>query len=286
MSPIGRVFIVLNLILAGAFVGFAGTFLQRHTDWKATSDGFETELAAAEQKATADLQAKDDELRKLDRELRAHKQQLDGADTDNKSLRDENQRLMAQLTELSGDVKNLSSQTTTMASEIQQSREQSRQAYTMAMEASQARDQANDAKEAAETTLADANRKIGDLESAIANANGRIAELTQSNEEKDVLLAMVQRNAPGVLASMQPDLSGVVHNVGPAGELVTVRINNNPGSVEVKPGYSLAIYKDGYKGEALIQSVEGEFAFCKMTRKVAGASISIGDGASTNLSGQ
>ena len=108
--------LVLNLILAGAFVGFAGTFLQRHTDWKAQSDGFETQLAAAEQKATADLQAKDDELRKLDRELRAHKQQLDGADTDNKSLRDENQRLMAQLTELSGDVKNLSSQTTTMAS--------------------------------------------------------------------------------------------------------------------------------------------------------------------------
>src|SRR5215510_10044361 len=34
MSPIGRVFVVLNLILAGTFVGFSGTFLQRQHHWK------------------------------------------------------------------------------------------------------------------------------------------------------------------------------------------------------------------------------------------------------------
>ena len=34
MSPIGRVFIVLNLLLAGTFVGFAGTYLQRQDNWR------------------------------------------------------------------------------------------------------------------------------------------------------------------------------------------------------------------------------------------------------------
>ena len=34
MSPIGRVFIVLNLILAGTFVGFSGTHLQKQFNWK------------------------------------------------------------------------------------------------------------------------------------------------------------------------------------------------------------------------------------------------------------
>ncbi len=38
MSPIGRVFIIVNLVLAAAFIGFAGTFLQNHTNWKTQHD--------------------------------------------------------------------------------------------------------------------------------------------------------------------------------------------------------------------------------------------------------
>jgi hypothetical protein len=43
MSPIGRVFIVLNLILAGTFVGFSGTHLQKQFNWKKQAEKVQAE---------------------------------------------------------------------------------------------------------------------------------------------------------------------------------------------------------------------------------------------------
>ncbi len=43
------------------------------------------------------------------------------------------------------------------------------------------------------------------------------------------------------------------------------------------------IYKDRYKGEAVIQEVSGEFVFCKVTKLQDGARIAVGDGAATNV---
>ena len=285
MSAIGRVFIVLNLVLAGAFVGFAGTFLQKHTDYKAQFEASQDELAGANDMHTKQLAAKDDALRQADRELRAHKAQLDAAENSNKGLEEENQRLNGQLAELATDVKNLSSQTTTMAQAITQAREDSKQAYEMAMAAVREKDEALTAKEEAQTAASESQRRISDLEDSVAERNATIAMLEQQNDQKEVLLAMVKRKVPGVLATLQPDLRGTVTNVGPAGELVTVQITDNPGAVAVEAGYSMAIYRDGYKGEAVIQGVteDGQFAFCRMTKQVTGSMIQVGDNAATNL---
>ena len=123
MSTIGRIFIVVNLALAGAFVGFAGSFLQNHTDYKAQLAAAETAAAAAKEDAAKALQSKDDEARRLDRELRASNGQLESAQTENKSLAAANSRLEAQLATLSSDITKLTSHTTTMAQEIKQSRD-------------------------------------------------------------------------------------------------------------------------------------------------------------------
>ena len=48
MSPIGRVFLVLNLGLAGGFVAFAGTYLQRADHWR-------DKFATLEAKSTAEI---------------------------------------------------------------------------------------------------------------------------------------------------------------------------------------------------------------------------------------
>ncbi len=284
MSPLGRVFIVLNLVLAAAFVGFAGTFLQRHTDYKDRYDQKAGEFDRAKEVADAERKALNEQFSAADRELRQHKAQLDTTANENKGLREENQQLEQRLTDLTTDVKNLSSQTTTMAEEIRQATVQGKQAYELAMQASQAKDEALGQKEAAEAALAEANRKVSALEGSLAEQNGRIAGFERDTAEKDVLLAMVNRRFPGLLAVMQPDIKGVVQTVqGGEGELLTIRVTDNAGQVEVKPGYTFAIYKDAYKGEAVIQDVQGEFAFCRVTTKVDGATVQVGDAAATNV---
>lgn len=285
MSALGRVFIVLNLVLAAAFVGFAGTFLQRHTDYKQRFTDKETELAALKLAAEGEKKELDDQLNAKDRELRAHKSQLDAAENENKTLREKSQQLEAQLADLAADVKNIGSQTTAMAQEIQQSGAQSKQAYEMAMTASHAKDEALSQKEAAEASSGNAQRKIAELEAAVAEQNGRIAALQQENSEKDVLLTTWRTKLPGITANMmQPDIRGVVQTVQGQGDLLTVRVTDNPGSAEVKPGYTFAIYKaNTYKGEAVIQDVQGEFVFCRMTKKMDGATVQVGDAATTNV---
>ena len=50
MSPIGKAFLVINLVLAGIFVGFAGTYLQKAADWKQQHEDLKesTDVAATE----------------------------------------------------------------------------------------------------------------------------------------------------------------------------------------------------------------------------------------------
>jgi len=284
MSAIGRVFIVLNLVLAAAFVGVAGTFLQRHADYKAKFVAAADELAEAKTNHLAQISAKDEELRKAQRELQNRQNSLSNAKAENARLAQDNTALQQQLTAIAGDVANINSSATTMAQNIEQSAAQSKQAYEMAMQAVADKDQALSAREAADTALSEANVQIASLEERLVQSNSRIAALEQENSEKDVLLATAVRRAPGILELAMPDLRGIVHTVGPAGSsILTVRVTDNPAEAAVKPGYSMAIFKgETYKGEAVVQDVNGEFAFCKLTRRVDGTNVAIGDSVATN----
>jgi len=83
-----------------------------------------------------------------------------------------------------------------------------------------------------------------------------------------------------------PSLRGVVDQASASSKICTVRITDNPAEAEIKPGYTLAIYRDGiYKGEALITEVQGEMVFCTITSLKDGASVSAGDAAATNPAG-
>ena len=68
MSPIGRVFIVLNLLLAGTFVGFAGTYLQQANHWKDLHGKKEQDLAKLQQEFSAFRKNSDDQINKQQNE--------------------------------------------------------------------------------------------------------------------------------------------------------------------------------------------------------------------------
>ncbi len=218
----------------------------------------------------------------MDRNLRGITASLETAETGNKALTDENGRLKSQLADLAGDIKSLNARATTMSDAIERATKDARNAYDMAMAATTERDQANREKEAAETELANAVRNGETLAATIASQNGQIASLAQTAKEQEVIFDVIKRKAPGIFDSVQPDLRGVVEQAE-AG-ICTVRLTENPGAVEVRPGWRFAIYSGGpYKGEAMITSVSGEFAFCKVTRSVAGLTVSAGDDAATNV---
>lgn len=284
MSAIGRVFIVLNLILAGAFVGFAGTYLQKATDWKKAHDELQAKYGELEKSAREREESLAKEVNTAKRELERYRQQLEQTARENKTLQGENTRLNGQLAELGKDLKNLQSAHTTIAATIERVSADYKQAYELAMKASAERNEAVAARQKAEKELADASFNIKKLREEIGQLNGRIAQLTQENQEKEVLLALVRRKAPFVLETAQPDLQGAVQRVGPNGKLVTIEITANPANAPLKPGLQFAIYSGNtYKGEAIVTSIEGKFAFANVTTKKENVAIVPGDRAATNI---
>jgi multidrug efflux pump subunit AcrA (membrane-fusion protein) len=288
MSTIGRVFIVINLVLAGAFVFIAGTFLQQHTDWKQRHDDKVAEAAVEKRTLEDQLAVARDRQQVADRELRSITDLLEKNERGLAETKQENDYFKTTLTEQGAKLSALTSHSTTMADAIARATADSKQALDLAMQATQEKQQALNEKEAAESSLSDARREIGDLESKIADQNDQIASLAQNSKEKDLLLEAIKIKIPGVLTSgfAQPSLRGVVDQASASSKICTVRITHNPAEAEIKPGYTLAIYRDGtYKAEALITEVQGDMVFCTVTKMVDGASVSAGDAAATNPAG-
>ena len=55
MSSIGKIFVFVNLVLAGLFVGWAAKALNENSDWKAKHDTVRTDLTAKLDAANKDL---------------------------------------------------------------------------------------------------------------------------------------------------------------------------------------------------------------------------------------
>jgi hypothetical protein len=281
MSPIGRVFIVLNLILAGVFVGFAGTYLQKQHHWK-------TEATTA-QKATEDLRktADADKVRLTDAATAAENAKI-SVETKNAALqndldrtREENQQLTTRLSSLEGDVKALRTTAEAGNTEAKAAFAQAKAAYDMAIAAETAKNEAVNGKNASDEENRKLKNDIAALNATVTNKDVQIADLNKKGGELQLMVDVAQQN--GFLASMaQPKLAGTVSAV--QGKLLTISISDNPTSAEIKAGLKFAIYDaSGYKGEARVTDVDATKNIAFATMDISTGTVKQGDSASTRV---
>jgi hypothetical protein len=285
MSPIGRVFIILNLLLAGGFVVVSGTHLQKQHNYKT--------------KLEAEKKAHDDDVTKLtaeNKKLEAERNQFENAKTANETqlgeskranslLEDENKRLSQQLSSMEGDMKKLVQAAEAANTEMKQAFSQSKAAYDMAIADQKVKDDAVRAKDAAEAENRDLKTEVASLKSTIETRDGSIKTLETEKSELGLLVKVAEAN--GFLRSMAaPNLSGLVTTA--AGNLVTIQITDNPGNIDIKSEiergkWGFAIYDaSGYKGEAYPERYEASAnaVLCKVGLLKGGA-IREGDKAAT-----
>ncbi|MBL9076528.1 MAG: hypothetical protein JNL08_03440 [Planctomycetes bacterium] len=284
MSPIGRVFIILNLALAGTFVGFGGTYLQKQYD---TKTQLETDLAARSalvDKLTADNARLESERNQFEVAKTQNETELGSTKNKLAQVEDENKRLHGQLASIEGDVKGLRSVAEAGNNQANAAMEQARNAYQMAIADQKAKDEAVRAKDDAEAENRTLKTTIASLQETIANKDVEIAGMGKDISEKNLLLAVAQQN--GFVTTMAaPTLAGMVTNAN--GRLCTIQVTDNPGDVDIqemiaKLPFSFAIYDaSGYKGEAVATKYEpsAKAVLCNLTL-VKGA-IKEGDRAST-----
>ena len=286
MSPIGRVFLVLNLGLAGTFISFAGTYLQQADNYKqlldelaASSkleiDGLRSAVAGEKQKLANEQRV----VGQLDTRAKGLQNQLDEKE---REIQDQKRKLG----EIEGSLKSTDAHLARIDSAISTATANAAAAMTRAITAEKARDDAVTAMNKAQKDYSDATFEIENLKTDVDQGNARIAVLDLSIREKDVYLGIVNARFPGILTTLHPAVSGTVSHTGVGGIMITIAIDK--GGDLLKGGARFAIFSsaEGYKGEAVATEIDGskKFCFARVTLK-DGKKIIPGDLASTNLSG-
>jgi len=285
MSPIGRVFIVLNLALAGGFVAFAGTHLQQQSNYK-------QKLADAEKKASDKEQVLNSQIAKLTNENAQLGTAKDSLNTELLATKnqlaqstDENSRLSKQLDSMDGTIKELNTASQALTSTAKAAMDQADAAYKMAIADQKVKDDSVRAKDAAEAENRLLKNEIASLNGTVEKKNVEIAGLQKDLNEQHLLVSVATQNG-FVPALAAPALNGTVAHVA-NNRLCTIKITDNPGNVDIadqlaKRKFSFAIYDaSGYKGEAVATEYHASENAITCTLMLTKGEIKSGDLAAT-----
>ena len=285
MSPIGRVFIVLNLALAGGFLVVSGTHLQKQHNYKSRLEAVEKAHAEKVAALEGQINTAETERNKFEIAKTANETEKNRLVVENSQLVDENKGLNTRLSTMEADLKQLNATAAAGNTESKAAHAQAKAAYEMAIADQKTRDEAVNAKNSAVAENRDLKTKIASLEEAVATRDGKINGL--ENDKNNLGLLVKVAESYGFLRSMAaPNLSGVV-TVSDA-RLCTIQITENPGKINIKEAietgkWGFAIYDaSGYKGEAIAERFEesANAVLCRVF-PVKGGEIKEGDKAST-----
>ncbi len=285
MSAIGRLFIILNLALAAAFLGWASMALAKGDEFRTK---YEDEVSAHEatrtelEESVAGLRAEVAELERGREGLRAERdQEKDRADR-NKSDLDEAKRKNDQL---SADVAAIQETLGGYKESIDSLNESKDRLVEQLSEAERERNDAVAARDDAERTRRDAEDAARSAEMSIAQLEKDLTSTRRQAETLEARLGMIvaEYNIPLDDVMALPDVEAAVLTVDttvPPG-LVALNVGKNQ---NVQKGHVFQI-SDGrnYKGQVRVQTVLDNMCSALITDPVPGSTIQQGDRAVTRF---
>jgi chromosome segregation ATPase len=281
MSSIGRVFIVLNLVLAAAFVGWAASLLGH-------VDTYKKNLADANVAHETALKGKDDELAKLTSNVNEVTEQQRQMREARDAAKAEADRLKTQLDEMKRSSDALTANITKIQATlgdynntIAQLTQQKDAATERAHEAERARDAAVSEKDAAVMAQNDAEEATRAAQTQIGDLEGEKVALSEEVEKLNTRLAMVydKTGIPASEIEAQAKIDGAVMRVERGLKFVVINKGRKDG---VKEGYTFSIYRGSqFKGQVRIQDVQD--GMCSGIIVNEKTPIETGDSATTNL---
>jgi len=221
MSPIGRVFIVLNLLLAGTFVGFSGTYLQKQHNFKEKAEKLQTQLTDATTKWDAERLRLETDRNNFENAKTAAETAKGGLETELKNTKDENDTLSRRLAAMEGAVAKINGDLASANTQAQAAFAQSQEAYKSSMTAQQAKDDAVRAKDAAEDENRNLKTTVAALEATVQTKVAEYGDLKKDRNELALLVKIAQQKgfSPALAA---PALDGKVTGVAAEGRLCTI----------------------------------------------------------------
>jgi hypothetical protein len=285
MSTIGKIFTVLNLILAAAFLGWAAHALNVNQEWRQKYEKNVADTTKAKSEVDAELKAANARLVQLDKDLQARV-------GENSDLKNAKERLDATVLDLTKKGTEMQASLDKIALTLQGIEEQKTALQNEKDKADKAMRDAETARGAAQQAQTEAEKTANQLKADNEKAQNSIADLEKqktdlqkqrSSLETQLQTLVANTNANPADFMPVPDIQGGVLDVSMAVApgIVALNVGSNKG---VKRGYTFEIY-DGktYKGQARVEFVHGDMSSAIITRTVPGQTIRQGDSASTRL---
>jgi chromosome segregation ATPase len=281
MSPIGRIFIVLNLILSAAFLGWASNAVQK-------TEKYKDDLAAAKKAHADELAAKEKELSDLGVELngvkdqqRTFREQRDGFEAESNRLKTQLDEFKRANDTMSANLTKIQSTLGDYNNSITQLSQQKDAAIERAHEAERARDAAVAEKDAAVVAKSNAEEATNNANTRIGDLEGEKVALMQKIDDLDTRITVMTREGGLALNQFQPQkaIEALVMDVNKDLKLVVI---NRGKKDEVQVGYVFDIYRGSqYKGQVRINDVQDSISSGTILHEKS--SIGRGDSASTSL---
>lgn len=283
MSPIGRIFLVLNLILSAVFLGWASNSL-------AQTEDFKVQLAEANKMSAAEKVQLEGEIEDLKTRLRAkeqeasdHREQRDRAQDTVNSLETQLAAAKGEKEKLLGDVTAIQATLGDYQSTIDRLSSEKDQASQRREEAEAAQRDAIAAQEAAETAERDAIAAQQELDRRLADLEVARTELQATVQKLETHLAVIQERTDVSIADIlaPAKVDGAVLAVDASTGLVMLNVGSEDG---VKRGYSFDVWSGSqYKGQVQVMNVQPGMCSALIKSPVEGATIRQGDLASTRM---
>lgn len=284
MSAIGRIFLILNLVLAAVFLGFAANQLSQATNVTALLTAEKAAHEATKTKLTADNSALTTERNQLKTDLSAakderdqNKQALDGKVADLAREKATNAQLLGEVTGIKESLNGYNMTIASLTSQKDGLVKEKEDAFSARQKAESEKDKADASRRDAELAVAKANTQIETLERAKTSAEKNSSKLDAELKQLYAVSGIPRIGTPQAL------VEGAVINVDSSVAPGLLAINK--GSKDgISKGTMFDIYNGAtYKGRAQVALVKDDVCSALITLEVKNAKISSGDRVTTQL---
>jgi len=285
MSTIAKIFTVLNVILAAAFLGWAANAVQLNNKYLEERDTERTAHEATKKLLTDDKSALAARLKESDEARVRLQTQVEEAKAENARVDNDNKANASKLETIEADYKKIAGTLEGMQADAKAAHDAQVKAQAAQHDAETKASAATAAQLAAE---AKATGLEGDLiakNEELANKEKALASAEKEREKVKTELATVVQATGYNLKDVQamPPIEGKILAVEMGVQPGLVSINRGE-AAGVKRGFTFEIFEGSvYKGQARVEYVYPEMCSAVLVRKVNGQTIRQGDGAATHL---
>ncbi len=280
MSPIGKIFVVLNFVFSLVILGVLGAILAKSEEYKNAYElekqNFSAEQAKWDEERGAlnsEIQTRRNDNTMLQERVNNETARADSEKREKDSLKTDNEQLRSDISQLQADYQKF---TASLAELHANNKELSDKNVELINE----KTAAVDARRAAQEAQARLEQDVTNLTATIEQLKAQIEELKGvAGDLNSQIEAVVQAGFDIASVRATPQIDAVVQRVNPELNLVVLSVGADDG---VTRGTAFEVFKDGqYKGKVVVDDVYPDNCSARIVR--GQGQISQNDSATTRL---